>query len=147
MYFSTHLPPFLSSFCFSLLIAVFPRLSTSCLGLFTVSFSCSRQYQQPTADVFEVLETTCQLITNRFDLLAPQPPPPLRKEIETVTVYTRESDDRFNAVQRTATFLSNRDPRYPAAAQQDPRVADTAIDIRYYTIVYDRIQGNGRGSS
>lgn len=33
------------------------------------------------------------------------------QEIETVTVYTLQGDGRITARQRTATFLSNRDPR------------------------------------
>ena len=33
------------------------------------------------------------------------------QEIETVTVYTLQDDGRITARQRTATFLSNRDPR------------------------------------
>ena len=78
--------------------------------------------------------------SNHPRILRADPPLPLRKEIETITVYTYINDDQFTAQQRTATFLSNRDPRYFTAYQKDPRVENTAIDVRSYTLNYQRIR-------
>ena len=42
-------------------------------------------------------------------------------------------------LKRTATFLSAEDPRYELSYARDPSVRDTAIDIRKYTLSYNKI--------
>jgi hypothetical protein len=62
--------------------------------------------------------------------------PPLVKDIETTTLYTKISDDRIEALQRTASFLvasTNSDPLKAAAIQ---RMGGRAVDIRNYKVVY-----------
>jgi hypothetical protein len=96
-----------------------------------------RDQAQRTPDTFEALERTAQVITVRANIA--MPPAPLRKEIETITSYTRMDANTIVAVQRTATFLSPIDPRYRLAAARDPRVSNTAVDIRKYIVTYKKL--------
>lgn len=41
--------------------------------------------------------------------------------------------------QRTATFLSPRDPRYSLAVSREPRVSGGAIDIRFYKLSLEKL--------
>lgn len=74
-----------------------------------------------------------------MDLLSSAPPPPLRKEIETINVYKRVNDSCITSIQRTATFYSKADARYINAFEKDPRVESTAIDVRSYEVTYIKI--------
>ena len=64
--------------------------------------------------------------------------PSLQKEIETITSYSIIDDNTILAKQRTATYLCNLDPRYKKLIEIEPKISDTAIDIRYYEITYNR---------
>lgn len=66
--------------------------------------------------------------------------PSLQKEIETITSYEKINDNALFSKQRTATYLCNLDPRYEKLIEKEPRISDTAIDIRYYEITYNRIK-------
>jgi len=63
-------------------------------------------------------------------------PPPLIKDIETTTLFTKIGDGKIEALQRTATFLvpsTNADPMKAAAIQ---RMGGRAVDVRTYRVVY-----------
>lgn len=85
--------------------------------------------------VFDVLEKTQQIIRVRSN----PPTLPLRKNIETITCYRIVDENTMVATQRTATFLSPFDPRYKIAQSKDERVANTAVDIRSYDVIYKRM--------
>jgi len=87
----------------------------------------------------QCFERTAQLVSSRIDdLLKKETPTVARKDIETVTVYRLVSPTRIEALQRTATFLSPVDSRYPAISAIQPLVANRAVDIRFYKITYDK---------
>ena len=77
--------------------------------------------------------------SNPSDSRRPSPPPSLKKEIETITVYKKLDANTIRAQQRTATFLSPQDPRFSLAFARQPAVIDSAVDIRNYNVVYKRI--------
>eukprot|EP01041_Mallomonas_annulata_P001438 gene1438-2768_t len=87
---------------------------------------------------FEAMERTSQIIRVRSDKDGPDTLP-LRKNIETITLYTFIDKDTIQAIQRTATFLSPLDPRYSVAVSRNPDVYNTAVDIRRYDVFYRRI--------
>mmetsp|Transcript_63282 Transcript_63282/g.127078 ORF Transcript_63282/g.127078 Transcript_63282/m.127078 type:complete len:297 (+) Transcript_63282:714-1604(+) len=63
-------------------------------------------------------------------------PPPLIKDIETTTLFTKIGDGKIEALQRTATFLvpsTNADPMKAAAIQ---RMGGRAVDVRTYRVIY-----------
>lgn len=79
------------------------------------------------------------------------PPPPLIKDIETITLYRKDGatseSEKVVATQRTATFLSpsnNGDPYLAAAVQ---RVGGRAVDVRTYRVSYTRIRDANRGQT
>ena len=88
---------------------------------------------------FDVLEAVRQVVTAERSAAMPMSTPtapPLVKDIETTTLYTKISDDRIEALQRTASFLvasTNSDPLKAAAIQ---RMGGRAVDIRNYKVVY-----------
>jgi hypothetical protein len=96
-----------------------------------------REQAQRSEDTFEALERTAQVISVRTKALTP--PPDLRKEIETITSYKKVDENTIIATQRTATFLSALDPRYRLAFGRNPRVSNTAVDIRSYKVTYKKI--------
>ena len=67
-------------------------------------------------------------------------PPPFRKQIETITLYTLEENDTITAVQRTSTFLSPLDPRYNTLITTIPAIEDTPLDVRVYKLIFTRFQ-------
>ena len=92
-----------------------------------------------TTESFDVLEAVRQVVTadrSSASAMAAPSPPPLIKDIETTTLYTKVGEDRIEALQRTASFLvpsTNSDPLKAAAIQ---RMGGRAVDIRTYRVVY-----------
>jgi len=103
-----------------------------------------REYNEISNNEFVVLERTKQTIRN----VIPQTefssqrisPPSLQKEIETITSYKKIDDNTIFGKQRTATYYSILDPRYNKLQAAEPRISDTAVDIRYYELTYNKIQ-------
>ena len=103
-----------------------------------------REYSQISDNEFIVLERTKQAIRN----VIPQTefssqriaPPSLQKEIETITLYKKIDDNSIFGKQRTATYYSILDPRYNKLQAAEPHISDTAVDIRYYELTYNKIQ-------
>jgi len=87
---------------------------------------------------FEAMERTSQVIRVRAEK-DDKPTLPLRKNIETITLYLVVDKDTIRGVQRTATYLSPYDPRYGVAYSRNPAVAKTAVDIRRYEMLYKRV--------
>lgn len=87
---------------------------------------------------FQVMERTAQIISTRMEQLKAVPAKPYRKDIETIALYTRQSDGLIECLQRTATFLTRVDSRYESAVARVPAVATRAIDVRLYRILYTR---------
>lgn len=87
--------------------------------------------EQSTQEVLAVVPKEVELTSGR--------PPALRKDVETITLYKKVSDDLIIAKQRTATYLSSKDPRFKLALARDPRVKDVAVDVRLYDVTYKRI--------
>jgi len=107
------------------------------------SSSSSSSSVSSVPDRFDALERTLQIVSTRSNTaivgdISP-PSPSLRKEIETVTSYTRISDAKLEAIQRTATFLTPSDPRYRLAFAKNPDVEKKAVDIRIYKVIYEKI--------
>jgi len=101
-----------------------------------------RVQSQSSPDSIELLERTRQTITALRSGPAENSgtgTAPLEKEIETVTVYRKVSDSHIEGLQRTATFLSPRDPRYSLAVSREPRVSGGAIDIRFYRLLLEKL--------
>eukprot|EP01035_Chromulina_nebulosa_P017399 gene17399-22948_t len=65
--------------------------------------------------------------------------PFLKKDIETITLYTKLSDNKIKALQRTATYLCPSDLRYSENVKRQPKVVVDPIDIRCYEVIYDKI--------
>ena len=87
---------------------------------------------------FDVLETVRQVVAADRSTTTgiSTSSPPLIKDIETTTLYTKIGDDRVEALQRTASFLvasTNSDPLKAAAIQ---RMGGRAVDVRTYKVVY-----------
>lgn len=100
-------------------------------------YSTDRIQEQLTADTFHVMEKSTQVIFVNYEV--PTPSVPLRKEIETITLYRLLDNGRISALQRTATFLSSLDPRYAVIAAAEPRVTTNAVDIRCYQLLYNKL--------
>jgi hypothetical protein len=102
-----------------------------------------REYEMVSGNEFVVLERTKQTIRN----VIPQTefssqrisPPSLQKEIETITSYKKIDDNNIFAKQRTATYFCDKDPRFEKLVELEPKIIDTAVDIRYYEITYNKI--------
>jgi hypothetical protein len=71
------------------------------------SSSSSPPVSSSSSEEFHVLEAVRQIVTvDRRSLLpGQQAPPPLVKDIETTTLYTKVGEDTIEAFQRTASFL------------------------------------------
>ena len=87
---------------------------------------------------FDVLETVRQVVAADRSTTTgiSTSSPPLVKDIETTTLYTKIGDNRIEALQRTASFLvasTNSDPLKAAAIQ---RMGGRAVDVRTYKVVY-----------
>ena len=101
----------------------------------------SSSTEEPAAESFDVLEAVRQVVSADRSSASPgtmstSSPPPLIKDIETTTLYTKVGEDRIEALQRTASFLvpsTNSDPLKAAAIQ---RMGGRAVDIRTYRVVY-----------
>lgn len=102
-----------------------------------------REQNQPSYGRFQALERCTQIIRPVIPVdpsaTAPQPAAVLRKDIETITTYERVSESQIVGRQRTATFLSPADPRFRLAYAREPRVLTDAVDIRSYTVKYQKI--------
>ena len=88
---------------------------------------------------FLAMEKVQQVISRRMDQLM-SPGTQKVKNIETISIYRRESPTKVIGIQRTATFLSSEEQssRFRALAEKDRRVKDEAVDIRLYELVYEK---------
>lgn len=102
-----------------------------------------REYEILSNNEFIVLERTKQTIRN----VIPQTEfsnqrislPSLQKEIETITLYKKIDENNIFATQRTATYFCKLDPRYEKLVELAPNIIDTAVDVRYYEITYNKL--------
>lgn len=102
-------------------------------------FPTDRLYSMDKRGGFQVMERTAQIISTRMEQLKASPAKPFRKDIETIALYSRQSDDVIECLQRTATFLTRVDSRFEQAVARTPSIADRAIDIRLYRIIYTKL--------
>ena len=98
-----------------------------------------RLFRFSSETTFECMERTAQLISTRINQLSPNPPPPARKDIETITNYRFVDTNTIEAIQRTATFLTPADSRFAKLERIEPSIGTRALDVRFYHIIYSRI--------
>lgn len=90
---------------------------------------------------FNVVEVVRQVVTStpsQKDPAAPPSPrpPPRLKDIDTTTLYTKVSEDRIEAIQRTASFAVSSPSTDPAMARVLYDLGNAAVDVRTYKLVY-----------
>ncbi|KAJ1449633.1 hypothetical protein M885DRAFT_590347 [Pelagophyceae sp. CCMP2097] len=83
-------------------------------------------------DNFETVELVRQSISDVGNPLAP----PSIKDVETINLFQRVSDDIIISTQRTASFIFPSDPR---AAVMADMAGGRAIDLRSYKVEYRRL--------
>ena len=104
--------------------------------VYDITLKCSdRAYIQRSESTFDVMERTQQTIfvQNEFQSQT------LIKDIETTTCYKLLDENNIVAQQRTAAFLSPQDQRYSKAVKFNPEVLNNSIDVRKFTVNYNRI--------
>lgn len=107
-----------------------------CVDIITIA----RKTEPLSADKFACSEVVRQIVSpaQRNNPNAPPVPPLSVKEIETISVYTKLSDDKVQCRQRTATYLvpSQSDP---IAFKKWQLSQGNSVDVRCYDVLYSRI--------
>ncbi len=107
-----------------------------CVDIITIA----RKTEPLSADKFACSEVVRQIVSpaQRNNPNAPPVPPLSVKEIETISVYTKLSDDKIQCRQRTATYLvpSQSDPM---AFKKWQLSQGNSVDVRCYDVLYSRI--------
>jgi hypothetical protein len=107
-----------------------------CVDIITIA----RKTEPLSADKFACSEVVRQIVSpaQRNNPNAPPVPPLSVKEIETISVYTKLSDDKIQCRQRTATYLvpSQSDP---IAFKKWQLSQGNSVDVRCYDVLYSRI--------
>ena len=107
-----------------------------CVDIITIA----RKTEPLSADKFACSEVVRQIVSpaQRNNPNAPPVPPLSVKEIETISVYTKLSDDKIQCRQRTSTYLvpSQSDP---IAFKKWQLSQGNSVDVRCYDVLYSRI--------